>query len=193
MKQPKFILASASPQRKKLLKLTGLKFKVVVSRAQEISRIKTTIGDLVKENALLKARDVADRLKSGLVIGSDTLVFADGKIVGKPRNLAEAKKILNVLTSRPQWVYTGVAIIDTATGKTVVDFEKTRIFMNPLTDEEMDRYHFKTSPLDKAGGFDIEGRGGLFISRIEGCYSNVIGLPLAKLRLMLKKFKIDVL
>ena len=73
------------------------------------------------------------------------------------------------------------------------DYEKTKIFMNKLSEPEINRYHGKTFPLDKAGGFDIEGRGGLFIKRIEGCYSNVIGLPLAKLRLMLKKFGVDVL
>lgn len=149
---------------------------------------------LVKHNALLKAREVAGRVKSGIVIGADTLVYAgQGRIIGKPKNLKEAREILRILFSGPQWVYTGVAVIDAANQREVVDYEKTKIFMHHLSDEEIDRYHKHTPPTDKAGGFDIEGRGGLFIRRIEGCYANVIGLPMAKLRLMLKEFDVDLL
>ncbi len=191
---PKIILASASAQRKKLLKLTGLKFSVHPSRVKEIHQVKSSITALVKKNALLKARDVASKIQEGIVMGADTLVYSGRgrQIIGKPRNLKEAKKILKILTSRPQWVYTGVALVDTKTRKTLVDYEKTKIYMQKLSDREISQYHRKTNPIDKAGGFDIEGRGGLFIRRIEGCYSNVIGLPLAKLRLMLKKFGVSV-
>jgi predicted Zn-dependent protease len=95
--------------------------------------------------------------------------------------------------SAPHWVYTGVALIDTSTGDTLVDYEKTKVFMTALDDKEIDRYHKEVPPMDKAGGFDIEGRGGLFIPRIEGCYFNVVGLPLAKLAQMLKKFGVHAL
>ena len=190
---PKIILASASVQRKKLLKLTGIPFTIRPSRAKEHTKIKINCVNLVKENALLKAQDVAASVKEGLVIGADTIVYANGRLIGKPRNLKDAKRILKILFFRPQWVYTGVAIIDAATQKTVVDYEKTKVYMHKLSNKEIDRYHGHTYPLDKAGGFDIEGRGGLFINRIEGCYSNVIGLPLAKLRIMLKKFGVSIL
>jgi len=190
----KIILASASPQRKKLLALAGFKFRVIPSRVEEAHQITTTCAALVKHNALIKAEDVASRLKEGLVIGSDTVVF-DGKkrIIGKPKNLAAAKAILKDFFKNPHWVYTGVAIIDIKTGRRLIDYEKTKVFMTPLADEEIRAYHEKTPPMDKAGGFDIEGRGSLFIHRIEGCYTNVIGLPMAKLRLMLKEFGVSVL
>jgi len=191
---PSIILASASAQRKKLLQLAGVKFRVCPSKAEEITKITTTCSALVRKNALLKAHDVAELLREGVVIGADTIVYAKKSgIIGKPKNLKDAKRILRVLFSRPHWVYTGVAVIDAKTGRSRVDCEKTKVFMHKLSNEEIDRYHRITSPLDKAGGFDIEGRGGLFINRIEGCYSNVIGLPLAKLRRMLRQFGVSLL
>ncbi|MBI5415662.1 MAG: septum formation protein Maf [Candidatus Omnitrophica bacterium] len=189
----KIILASKSPQRRKLLKFLGLRFSVQPSHAAESAKIKTTCAALVKENALLKAREVAGRLKKGIVIGADTLVYTGKEIIGKPRHLKDARRILKVLFSRPQWVYTGVAVIDAASGKTLVDYEKTRVFMIPLTDKEIAQYHRRVNPFDKAGGFQIEGWGSIFIHRIEGCYSNVIGLPMAKLAGMLKKVGVSIL
>jgi septum formation protein len=192
MKQ--LILASASVQRKNLMKLLNLPFVVQRSKAEEICKIKTNVADLVKENAFIKALDVAEETKkNAIVIGADTVVYAKGKLVLKPRDLKEAKKNLKELMSEPHWVYTGVALIDTATGKSLVDYEKTKVFMTMLDDKEIDRYHKEVPPMDKAGGFDIEGRGGLFIPRIEGCYFNVVGLPLAKLAEMLKTFGVHAL
>ena len=190
----KLILASVSPQRRKLLKDLGVQFSVRSSNIKEIKNIQTTCSALVKHNAALKARDVACKMKEGVVIGADTLVYGGNKkIIGKPRNLKEAKKILHTLFSKPHWVYTGVAVINCRTQKMIIDYEKTKVFMLPLTDEEIDQYHRKVSPLDKSGGFDIEGKGSVFIHRIEGCYSNVIGLPIAKLALMLKKMDVSLL
>jgi septum formation protein len=190
----KIILASASAQRRKLLKMLGLKFNIKPSNAPEIQKIRTNCADLVKENALVKAREVSARIKTGIVIGADSVVYlGDKKIIGKPRDLREAKINLKKLFRQPHWVYTGVAIIDADTGEEMVDYEKTKIYMEKLSDKEIDSYHSKMSPLDKAGGFDIEGKGGVFIKRIEGCYTNVIGLPLAKLSQMLKKFGVSIL
>jgi len=190
----KIVLASRSPQRRKLLKLLGMKFSVAVSRIAEKNKVQTTCSALVKENALRKALDVASRLKKGIVIGADTVVYVGNKrIMGKPKNLPEARRILKILFSSPQWVYTGVAIMDVASGKKLVGYEKTRVFMLPLNDKEIAHYHAKVKPFDKAGGFDIEGWGSIFIHRIEGCYSNVIGLPMAKLCTMLKKMGVNVL
>lgn len=190
----KLILASASLQRKKLLKDLGVRFTVKPSHVKETKNIKTTCSMLVKQNAVIKARDIARKVKRGVVVGADTLVYGGNKqIIGKPRTLKEAKKILHMLFSKPHWVYTGVAVVDSETGKEIVDYEKTKVFMIPLTNEEIDCYHRKVSPLDKAGGFDIEGVGSVFIHRIEGCYSNVIGLPIAKLAGMLKKVGVSIL
>jgi len=190
----KIILASASPQRRKLMKILGLPFLVVPSRAEEITTITKDCAHLVKTNALLKAQEVALRLKRGIIIGSDTVVLSHkGRLILKPRDMKEAKKNLKELMFKPHWVYSGVAVIDAETGRKEVDFEKTKVFMTNLSDKAIDRYHKLVSPLDKAGGFDIEGKGALFIPRIEGCYFNVVGLPLAKLAEMLKKFGVDAL
>ena len=190
----KIILASASPQRKKLLNLLGVPFTIEPSRVKETKKIRTSCCALVKENALLKAKDVAAKHRAGIVIGADSVVYIGHKrIIGKPRDFIEAKKILKILFSRPQWIYTGVAVINIESGQEIVDYEKTKVFMLPLSDEEIDRYHKKVNPFDKAGGFDIEGWGSIFIHRIEGCYSNVIGLPVAKLAGMLKKMGVAIL
>jgi len=189
----RIILASASAQRSYLLKLAGLKFMVRPACVKEGTKISSTPTALAKKNALIKARDVASRYRDGLVIGADTIVYGHGRLIGKPRNFKDAERILKTLFSAPHWVYTGVAIIDAKSGRALVDCEKTKIFMNKLTPAEIRRYHRHTPPHDKAGGFDIEGRGGIFIRRIEGCYTNVIGLPMAKLRLMLREFGVSLL
>jgi septum formation protein len=190
----KIILASASPQRRKIMKILGLPFTVSPSCAKESTRITKGCAHLVQANALKKAQEVARRLREGIVIGSDTVVYSSkGRLILKPRNLREAKKNLKELMAKPHWVYTGIAIVDAKTGQIEIGWEKTKVFMTKLTDKAIDRYHKVVSPLDKAGGFDIEGKGGLFIPRIEGCYFNVVGLPLAKLALMLKKFGVSVL
>lgn len=190
----KLILASHSPQRKKLLKQYGIPFTVEPSNAKESFKIRTRPSTLVIENALLKAQAIAKKRKKGIVLGSDTLVYAGGKkIIGKPKSKKQAVRILKGMFKKPHWVYTGVALVDAQTGQTATGFEKTKITMNALSDDEIKRYHKKVSPLDKAGGFDIEGWGGLFIKKIEGCYTNVIGLPMAKLREMLKKMGVSVL
>jgi len=190
----KLILASASPQRRKLMKILGLPFIVRPSRAVEITSITKGCAHLVQTNALRKAQEVAQRLHEGIVIGSDTVVLSSkGRLILKPRDLREAKKNLKELMSKPHWVYSGLAIIDAASGQKEISWEKTKVFMTKLSDQGIDRYHKLVSPLDKAGGFDIEGKGALFIPRIEGCYFNVVGLPLAKLASMLKNFGVNVL
>jgi septum formation protein len=190
----KIILASASPQRRKLLKHLGLPFIVKPSKADEITQMTKGCAHLVKANALLKAREVARRVKSGIVIGSDTVVLSHkGRLILKPKDLKEAKFNLKELMQKPHHVYSGVAVIDVDHGKEYVEAEKTKVFMTPLSDAAIDKYHRMVSPLDKAGGFDIEGKGSLFIPRIEGCYFNVVGLPLAKLVQMLKKCGVEVL
>ncbi len=190
----KIILASASPQRRRLMTLLGVPFSVKPSRAKELTEHGRPCPYLVKKNALRKAREVARRTTKGIVIGADTLVtLGHGRIVGKPGSLAEAKRNLRELFRRPSWVYTGIALIDAASGQALCAYEKTKVFMYPLTDKEIDRYYSQMSPLDKAGGFDIEGKGSHFIHRIEGCYFNVVGLPVARLVQMLKRMGVRIL
>ncbi len=190
----KIILASASPQRKNLMKHLGGPFTVMRSEAEELSSITTNVADLVRDNALLKAIDIADKVKyPALIIGADTVVYARNRLILKPRDLREARKNLKLLMAEPHWVYTGVAIVDTVNKSVLVEHDKTKVFMENLTDAEIIRYHRAVPPMDKAGGFDIEGKGSLFIPRIEGCYFNVVGLPIARLVRMLRRFGINVL
>lgn len=188
----KIILASRSKARQKLLRQIGLRFTAVKADIREEHRLTKGPKELVITNALKKAREVAQRFASGVVIGADTVVLAGGKIIGKPKNLSEAFKTLKLLSRKPQLVYTGLAVIDIDNKKVFTDYEETKIYMCRVRDEQIRNYFKKVSPLDKAGSFDIQGLGGIFIDRIEGCFYNVVGLPLAKLAKMLKKVGIDV-
>jgi len=188
----KIILASASKARKQLLRQIGLKFESARSSAKEARKLIGSCEKLVMDNARRKALDVASRYVSGLVISADTVVLVGDKIIGKPKNMRDAARTLRLLSRRPQWVYSGLAVLDIATGRLATDFEKTKVYMHPLTDEEIKSYFRRTSPLDKAGSFDIQGLGGIFIRKVEGCYYNVVGLPLAKLAKILKRFGVDI-
>lgn len=187
------ILASRSRARQKLLKNLGVRFKVMPARVKEHADAALDPAHTVAANALLKARDVAGRVKKGIVIGCDTLVWQEGKVFGKPASLKEARAMLKRLSCRPHVLYTGIAVIDAASRREAVEVEETRIEMEPLSDREITRYFQRVSPLDKTGGFDIQGLGGSFIRRIQGCYFNVVGLPLTRLRVMLKKFGVFLL
>jgi len=184
-------LASDSRARRKLLRLFGLKFKVLPGRIKEETRPKNlSYSSLAKRNALNKAKNVAVRVKSGVIIAADTIVVQDGNIFGKPKDLRAARRMLKRLSLKPQWLYTGVAVIDKDRKKTLLDYEKTKVYMDKLSDKEISAYFRGVSPLDKAGSFDIQGKGAFFIRRIEGCFYNVVGLPIRKLYLMLKKLRI---
>jgi len=184
-------LASDSRARRKLLRLFGLKFKVLPGRIKEETRPKNlSYSSLAKRNALNKAKNVAARVKNGVIIAADTIVVQDGNIFGKPKDLKAARRMLKRLSLKPQWLYTGVAVIDKDRKKTLLDYEKTKVYMDKLSDKEISAYFRGVSPLDKAGSFDIQGKGAFFIRRIEGCFYNVVGLPIRKLYLMLKKLGI---
>ncbi|MCX5705334.1 MAG: Maf and M48 domain-containing protein [Candidatus Omnitrophica bacterium] len=189
----KIYLASDSKARKQLLNILGLEFKVLPSKVNELkSRGRSTYAELVKANAVNKALDVAGRVKDGIIIAADTIVVQNGRIFGKPKDLFDAKKMLKRLTSKPQWLYTGIAVIDKDKSRTLTACEKTKIYMDKLTDAEIDSYFRQVSPLDKAGSFDIQGKGAFFIRRIEGCFYNVVGLPLRRLYLMLKDLDVKI-
>jgi septum formation protein len=188
----KIILASRSRGRRDLLRQIGLRFSVVAPRVREHSASSGSCSDLVVRNALRKARDVARRTSSGIVISADTVVRAGRKIVGKPRDIPDALAMLKTLSRTPQWVYTGIAVIDVDKGVTYSAYEKTKVRMIPMSDAQIKNYFRKVSPLSLAGSFDAQGRGALFIDRIEGCFYNVVGLPLSKLAKILRKTGVDI-
>jgi MAF protein len=188
-------LASNSKARRSLLKLYGLKFKSLSSGVKEKRKKEKGLSyaGLVKSNALKKASSAALKIKKGIIIAADTIVVQDGRIFGKPRDLEDARRMLKRLSRNPQWLYTGIALIDKERNKVLVDYEKTKVYMDRLGDKEISSYFARVSPLDKAGSFDIQGRGAFFIRRIEGCFYNVVGLPLRKLYGMLNKLGVKML
>ena len=176
------ILASGSPRRKEILDTMGLKFSVDVSDADE--SFAGTPKEMVLELSRRKALAVASRHSGSMILAADTVVFTD-EVLGKPRNAGEARRMLAALSGRWHSVYTGVTMIDTRSGRTLSRADVTRVHFVALTAEDIDAYVATGEPLDKAGAYGIQGRGGMLIDRIEGSYSNVVGLPMALVRSML--------
>ena len=189
----KIFLASDSKARKQLLEIFGLKFKVISSGVKETEITPgLSFEALVKKNACLKAQAAARMVKSGIIIGADTVVVCGKQVFGKPKNLKNARHMLKTLSGRSQWIYSGVCVLDKDNNRIKVGCEKTRIHMDKLTDCQINAYFKFVSPLDKAGSFDIQGKGAFFIRRIEGCFYNVVGLPLRRLYQMLNELNIKV-
>ena len=176
------ILASGSPRRKELLDTMGLSFSVDVSDADEFAS--GTPEEMVLELSRRKAQAVAPRHSGAVILAADTLVYAR-EVLGKPHSAGEARRMLAELSGSWHSVYTGVTLIDTRSGKTLSRVDVTRVHFVPLTSEEIDAYVATGEPLDKAGAYAIQGQAGMLIDRIEGSYSNVVGLPTALLRSML--------
>ncbi|MCW4049665.1 MAG: Maf family protein [Candidatus Bathyarchaeota archaeon] len=188
----KIVLASTSPRRVDLLKQVGLDFDVVSPMCDEPS-IHPNPRKRVMENAYAKAKSVNDKSQSSLVIGADTLVYVDDEALGKPEGRGEAAVMLVKLSGKVHKVFTGVAVIDTSTGKESVSVEKTLVHIKPLTESEIFHYVETGEPIGKAGAYAIQGIGGVLVGRIIGCISNVIGLPLPLLSEMLGDFGYDIL
>lgn len=184
----KIILASQSPRRRELLTQIGLEHDVCPSTVEEIVT-ETNPVDIVKSLSLQKAMDVAEKKKmeypeeSFLVIGADTIVVYDNKILGKPKNEEDAISMLSMLQGNTHSVYTGVALIFEENGKEEVKSfaEETKVTMYPMTQEEILWYVSTKEPMDKAGSYGIQGYCARFIEKIQGDYNNVVGLPVAKI------------
>lgn len=194
----KIVLASASPRRRELLAGLGLEYTVLVSGVEE--RVtETEPAKVVEELSALKAGDVLQRLLHGadglwdgseelLVIGADTIVAAEGLILGKPADRKDAAEMLRRLSGRGHQVYTGVTLYRHCQGESrrQTFHECTQVRFYPMTEEEIDWYISTGEPMDKAGAYGIQGLGSRFIRAIEGDYSNVVGLPAARLYQELK-------
>ena len=181
---PNIILASKSPRRADLLKQIGLKFKVYPSEIEE-PQITASPADAVQELALTKARTVAAKFDAGIVLGADTVVVIDGQPIGKPENDAHAVEILKHLSGNQHEVITGTALIDIERKNELVWAEKTAVYFRTLRQSEILTYIRSGESSDKAGAYGIQGKAGAFVERIEGCYFNVVGLPLASLTVQL--------
>jgi septum formation protein len=184
----KIILASNSPRRKELLTQIGLSFSVAPADVDESVLPGESPDSYTVRVALDKARIAAERAGEGIVIAADTIVVAGDAILGKPSGPADARRMLSVLSGRGHEVITGLAVVDAATGRFTVRTSATQVWFRQLSDREIEGYVATGEPLDKAGAYGIQERGALLVERIEGCYSNVVGLPLSLLGEMLREF-----
>lgn len=181
MRDP-LILASSSPRRKELMALTGIPFEVAALDAEETKE--GAPQALVMENARRKAQAAWDKFPGRTALGADTVVYLDGQALGKPRGADEAKQMLRRISGKWHTVYTGVCVVR-GDGRADTRFDETRVLMSEMDEETIEKYVGTGEPMDKAGAYAVQGIGGMFVERIEGSYSNVIGLPMALVRRML--------
>ena len=201
------ILASQSPRRKELLEQIGLEFEICPAKGEEIIT-KNIPEEVAQELSLQKAMEVAAMVsrygdehkelmtpQDILVIGADTIVAIDSQILGKPKDEADAFRMLSMLSGREHAVYTGVTFVFIdSSGKAGAHtfFEKTKVQMKELSEEEIIRYVETGDSLDKAGAYGIQGRCAIYIEKIDGDYNNVVGLPVARIYKELQKLGIDI-
>lgn len=186
------ILASRSKRRSSILLSCGIRHRVIASNVKE--DMKGRLPSLIAmKNARLKAEDVANRIKSGYVIGADTVVRLRKKVIGKPLNARSARNMLRDMSGRAVSVYTGLCIIDAKKEKRIVDYEKSEVRVKKIKESEIPGYFKLLGPYDKAGGFSIEGVGSFIFDDIRGSYFNVLGLPTMKLKDMFESLGFDLL
>jgi septum formation protein len=187
----KLILASTSPRRAEILRNAGIPFETQITLLDESLLPGELPGDYVRRLALEKARAAADARRGrddALFIGADTAVVAAGEILGKPESDEDARRMLRLLSGATHEVHTGLALLRRPDELELVVEEITRVSFAPLSDDEIAAYIATGEPFDKAGGYGIQGVAGRYVTRIEGCYFNVMGLPLARLWSLLKEF-----
>ena len=184
------ILASGSPRRRELLTQIGVAYMVNPSSYHEESPKKKDPQKYVQDQALGKARDVAQKFPGQWVLGADTIVALDGVMLGKPKNGTAAMEMLRELSGKKHYVYTGIALINDK--KEFTKVVETKVWFRHLTDKEIKAYIASGEPLDKAGAYGIQGRAAAFVDKINGSYTNVVGLPLSQVCKLFHKAKVHV-
>ncbi|MEA3489262.1 MAG: Maf family protein [Candidatus Omnitrophota bacterium] len=187
------VLASASERRSRILSDCGIPHRVLPSGAEERMDGDREVSETVRMNAEMKAETVASGEEQAVVIGADTLVVHGNEIIGKPHGEGAARKMLGDFSGGKVEVYTGLCVIDAASGKKAVGFEKSSLIVSKLSDDEIKRYFRLLGPYDKAGGFSIEGIGSLIFDDIRGSYFNILGLPMLKLKGLFEEIGLDIL
>jgi len=189
------ILASGSPRRKELLELIGVEFKIITSNKEEVIT-STNPEEVVKELSVMKAEDVAESVSGpAIILGADTVVAHGGRILGKPKDKADAVNMIASFAGDDHYVYTGVCIIRKEADGSVkkISFaEGTRVTVYPMTKEEIEAYVASGEPMDKAGAYAIQGLFAPYIKGIEGDYYNIVGFPIAGIYQRLKNEGIDL-
>lgn len=186
----RLVLASASRRRQILLRQIGLTFEVRESDIPEEFEEDRSIPENVRTLALRKAQAVVKPFDNAIVIGADTVVLLDNEVLTKPRDRRDACQMLAKLSGRTHEVYTGFALLDCPTGKSTSAVETTKVTFRKLSGQEIDEYVASGSPMDKAGAYGIQDDyGAVFVERIEGCYYNVVGFPLARFYVTMQEFR----
>lgn len=195
MTNKKIILASASPRRKEILKSLNLQFEIIPPEIEENIDEKTFSNKLIEELALEKVLDVRKKVKyPAVIIGSDTVVVIDNKILGKPKNTEDAFRMLKLLSGKTHRVISAIALIDTENNKTLTDSVTSEVTFKKLSNSEINNYIAAGESMDKAGAYAIQGGlANIFIKSICGCYTNVVGISAYKLAEMLKEFGINLI
>jgi septum formation protein len=188
----KIILASSSPRRKKLLESIFDDIIIHPSSYVENNDLDMPPEELAEKHAYGKAKEVSKYYKSGIVIAADAFVVLNNKVLGKPKDEEDAFRMLKLQSGRNTKVISGLAVIDIDNEKEFITHETTKLKMNEMTDEEIRAYIRTKDPMDKAGAFGMQDRGTIFVKKIDGCYSNVVGLPMPKLLDILRKLKIKI-
>lgn len=189
----KLILASSSPRRAEILREAGIPFEICAARIDETVRPGESAREMVARLAEAKARDSAAQIQNAaddegcIVIGADTAVELNGEIFGKPRDAAHACEMLTALSGHTHHVLTGIFLLRQPDGVTSAAVECTSVTFTSLERDQIEAYVASREPFDKAGGYAIQGRAGRYIPKIDGCYFNVVGLPLAKLYALLRE------
>ncbi len=191
MKQ--LILASGSPGRREFLQQAGVPFIVDISNYEEDMTLKMEPAELAMHLSEGKARDVAAQHKNAVVLAADSFAVFNGQLLGKPHTLARAKEMLQMLSGQCHSFITGFMIVDTDSGKTHSDSDETKVYMRKLTSDEIDGYLAKEDVLERAAAYRIQNLGAVLVEKIEGNYSNVIGLPFPKVAKALHDFGIEIL
>ncbi len=191
MKQ--LVLASSSPARKKIFELAKIPFIVDASSYEEDMSLKLEPSELAKHLSLGKAQQVSARHRNAVVIGADSFAVYGGQLLGKPHTLERAKEMLTMLSGNAHSFITGFTIIDTETGDKFSDVVETKVYFRKLTPDEVNSYLEKEDVLEKAGAYIIQGLGVVLVDKIDGSYSNVMGLPISQISVALKKFGIKFL
>lgn len=187
------ILASSSPRRQELLRQIGLTFKVDSADVDEAILPGEQPETSAVRVALDKARVAAGRADEGIVIAADTIVVLDNIILGKPADPADAERMLSRLSGRRHDVVTGLALVDAASRRSLTSVAITSVWFRTIRQAEIRAYVSSGEPLDKAGAYGIQEKGALLVQKIDGCYFNVVGLPLSLLAQMLEEFGVSVL
>ena len=189
----RFILASASPRRRELLAQVGAEFEIIPAKGEEVIT-SSQPKEVVLELSAQKAAEVAGHLQreEAVILGADTVVVYEGQILGKPRDEEEAERMLSMLCGNTHSVYTGVTVIRIQDGQTqrYSFYEETKVPMYPMDREQILSYIRTGEPMDKAGAYGIQGKGALFVEKINGDYNNVVGLPVAKVFQVLESNRI---